>query len=248
MTEKQDLSAQFANIGSATVSDALDKLAIPGQLPDTIKPLTHYKTPTVGPAYTVRYVPASDPPGTTGDFIDDVAAGDVVVIDNDGRTDCTVWGDIMTQYAGLRGIAATVIHGACRDVDRALSDGYPVFSAGRYMRTGKDRVQVAETGGVVAVGGVRVDHGDIVVADGDGVVVVPRGRARDVLDVARAIEKSEQAIRDMIVDGLTSLAEARARLNYHSLQRRRERTTTATTATTTTTTTTSEEEKMEDRA
>ena len=86
--------------------------------------------------------PASVPPGTVGDFIDDVAAGDVVVIDNGGRTDCTVWGDIMTQYAGAHRFAATVIDGVCRDVNKALGDGYPLFSRGRFMRTGKDRVQV----------------------------------------------------------------------------------------------------------
>ncbi|RDA93061.1 hypothetical protein CP533_0682 [Ophiocordyceps camponoti-saundersi (nom. inval.)] len=216
--QDQELSSLFTGIGSSTVSDALDKLAIPSQLLN-IKPLKHYSKPTIGPAYTVRYEPASDPPGTVGDFIDDVAAGDVVLIDNDGRTDCTVWGDIMTQYAGLRGIAATVIHGACRDVDRAFADGYPIFSVGRSMRTGKDRVQVVETGGVVGVAGVRVNHRDIVVADGDGVVVVPRDRAYDVLEVARGIEKSEQRIRDMIVDGV-SLTEARAKLDYYLLQRR----------------------------
>ena len=65
-------------------------------------------------------------------------ARDVVVIDNDGRTDCTVWGDIMTQYAGLRDFAGTVIDGVCRDVNKALDDGYPLFTAGRFMRTGKD--------------------------------------------------------------------------------------------------------------
>lgn len=64
-------------------------------------PLTNYKV-TVGAAFTVRYVPASSPPGSVGDFIDNVAVGDVVVIDSGGRTDCTVWSDIMTQYAGLR--------------------------------------------------------------------------------------------------------------------------------------------------
>ncbi len=60
------------------------------------------------------------------------------------------WGDIMTQYAGLRGIAGTVIDGVCRDVMRTLGDGYPLFTAGRFMRTGKDRVQVNAAGGTVA--------------------------------------------------------------------------------------------------
>lgn len=79
----------------------------------------------------MNYVPASDPPGGVGDVIDDVAVGDVVVIDNSGRTSCTVWGDIMTQYAGMHGIAGTVIDGVCRNVNRAINDEYPVFSAGR---------------------------------------------------------------------------------------------------------------------
>jgi len=65
-----------------------------------------------------------------GDFIDDVAESDIIAIDNDRRTDCTVWGDIMTQYAGLRRITATVIDGVCRDVAKALGDGYPLFTRG----------------------------------------------------------------------------------------------------------------------
>ncbi|KAJ5633232.1 hypothetical protein N7490_009571 [Penicillium lividum] len=139
--EDQEFSALFANSDTPGVSDALDKLGIPGQA-FNIMPLANYKKTTVGPAFTVRYVPASNPPGSVGDFIDDVAIGDVVVIDNGGRTDCTVWGDIMTQYARLRGIAGTVIDGVCRDVNRAIDDEYPIFTAGRWMRTGKDRVQV----------------------------------------------------------------------------------------------------------
>ncbi|KAJ4253446.1 hypothetical protein NW762_010604 [Fusarium torreyae] len=216
--EDQELVALFAESDTPGVSDALDKLGIPGQA-FNIMPLTNYSKPTVGPAFTVRYVPASDPPGSVGDFIDDVAAGDFVVIDNGGRTDCTVWGDIMTQYAGLRGIAGTVIDGVCRDVDRAISDDYPIFTAGRWMRTGKDRIQVGGVNESIGVGNVRVNPRDIVVADANGVVIVPRDRAREVAVLSRNIEKSEQGIRDMISKGLT-LSEARQKLGYHTLQRK----------------------------
>ena len=139
--EDQALVALFQGLDTPGVSDAMDKLGLHGQALG-IMPLADYTRAVVGPAFTVKYVPASDPPGTVGDFIDEVAPGDVVVIDNDGRTDCTVWGDILTQYAGQRGIAATVIDGVCRDVGKALGDGYPMFSAGRFMRTGKDRAAV----------------------------------------------------------------------------------------------------------
>jgi regulator of RNase E activity RraA len=196
----------------------MDKLGIPGQCWG-LAPLDNYRGTVVGPAFTVRYVSCGQPAGAVGDFIDEVAAGDVVVIDNGGRTDCTVWGDIMTQYAGLRGIAATVIDGVCRDVAKALGDGYPLFTRGRYMRTGKDRVEVAEVNGPVSIGTARVVARDIVVADASGVVVVPRARAHEVADVAHRIEAAESRIRGLIATGMT-LAEARAQTGYHQLQTR----------------------------
>jgi regulator of RNase E activity RraA len=216
--EDQDLVALFRGLDTAAVSDALDKLGLPGQCLG-IAPLENYATPIVGPAFTVKYMPASTPPGTVGDFIDDVADGDIVVIDNDGRTDCTVWGDIMTQYAGLHRIAGTVIDGVCRDVSRALKDGYPLFTRGRFMRTGKDRVQVEAVNGTVSIGAARVLSRDLVIADANGEVAVPRARAAEVAEVAAQIERVEGAIRAHIAEGKT-LRVAREALGYHLLQRK----------------------------
>ncbi|MDC7699445.1 RraA family protein [Vogesella indigofera] len=214
----RELVALFAGLDSAGVSDAMDKLGLAGQCLG-IMPLDNYRQVVVGPAFTVKYVAASSPAGSVGDFIDEVAAGDVVVIDNDGRTDCTVWGDIMTQYAGLRQIAGTVIDGVCRDVNKVLDDGYPMFSRGRFMRTGKDRVQVEAVGGTVSIGTARVAARDIVVADANGVVVVPRERAAEVAALAQQIETVEAAIRQQLAQG-SPLAAARAALGYHTLQRK----------------------------
>lgn len=216
--EDKELVALFEGLDTPGVSDALDKLGLPGQCLG-MAPLDNYSKVIVGPAFTVQYVSASVPPGTVGDFIEDVAPGDVVVIDNGGRTDCTVWGDIMTQYAGTRQIAATVIDGVCRDVNKALGDGYPIFSKGRFMRTGKDRVQVQSVNQPVSISAARVCARDIVVADANGVVVVPRARAAEVAACARQIESVEADIRALIAQGKT-LKEARAALGYHSLQRK----------------------------
>ncbi|MCY1389241.1 4-hydroxy-4-methyl-2-oxoglutarate aldolase [compost metagenome] len=216
--EDQALVALFEGLDTPGVSDALDKLGLPGQCLG-VAPLDNYSKVIVGPAFTVQYVSASVPPGTVGDFIEDVLPGDVVVIDNGGRTDCTVWGDIMTQYAGSRQIAATVIDGVCRDVNKALGDGYPVFSKGRFMRTGKDRVQVQSVNQPVSVGTARVCARDIVVADANGVVIVPRARAAEVAACARQIESVEADIRALIAQGKT-LKQARAALGYHHLQRK----------------------------
>jgi len=214
----QQLVALFEGLDTPGVSDAMDKLGIAGQCLG-IAPLDNYPGTVVGPAFTVQYVPASMPPGSVGDFIEDVLPGDVVVIANAGRTDCTVWGDIMTQYAGSRGIAATVIDGVCRDVSKALGDSYPLFTRGRYMRTGKDRVQVLAVNQPVAISGARVCARDIVVADANGVLVVPRARAEEVARTARQIEAVESQIRAQIEAGKT-LRQARESLGYHTLQRK----------------------------
>ena len=216
--EDEELVGLFEGLDTPGVSDAMDKLGLPGHC-FGIAPLDDYTKTVVGPAFTVKYASASTPPGTVGDFVDDVAEGDFVVIDNGGRSDCTVWGDIMTQYAGARGFAGTLIDGVCRDVAKALGDGYPMFTRGRFMRTGKDRVQVEALNVPVSIGQARVAPRDIVVADANGAVVVPRGRAREVAELARRIEGVENQIRQAIERGQT-LKEARASLGYHDLQRR----------------------------
>lgn len=216
--DDQKLCALFEGLDTPGVSDAMDRLGLPGQC-FGIAPLTNYTRVIVGPAFTVKYVPASTPAGSVGDFLDDVMPGDVVVIDNGGRTDCTVWGDIMTLYAGQRKIAATVIDGVCRDVNKAIADDYPLFTKGRFMRTGKDRVQVDGINVAVSIGQTRVCARDIVVADANGVVVVPRDRAVEVADAARKIEAAEDRIRNELTQGKT-LQQARAALGYHTLQRK----------------------------
>lgn len=204
---------------TATISDALDKLGRPGSLAG-ISPLFN-DARLCGRAFTVRYVSAGSPPGTVGDYLDDVESGQVVVLDNAGRTDATVWGDILTAMAGNRKVAGTVIDGVCRDVERALGEGYPIFSKGRFMRTGKDRVEVAEVGGPITVGGVKVRPGDLMIGDADGVVVVAREIEDDVLEICNGIAARESAILTDVLSGV-GIAEARKRHGYHLLQRHEE--------------------------
>ena len=206
-----------AKLDTATLSDALDKLGIAGQCLG-IKPLDH-RFRLAGRAFTLAYAPVGHPLGTVGDFIDDVPEGDVVVIDNGGREDATVWGDILTFTANKRGLGGTVIDGACRDTHLALDLGYPMFSRSYSMRTGKDRVQLDATQVIVTIGDVRVSPGDIVRGDSDGVIIIPGDREAEVLDAAETIDGAEMRIRDAIAGGLR-LDEARKQQHYHLLQRR----------------------------
>jgi 4-hydroxy-4-methyl-2-oxoglutarate aldolase len=214
------IEAAWASLSAAEVSDALDRLGVEGQLHGlgSLVGSTH----TCGRAFTVTYGSATRPPGTVGDFLDDVAPGQVVVIDNRGRTDCTVWGGILTRLATERGVAGTVIDGVARDTISAHELAYPLFAHGRYMRTGKDRVQVEAVQTSVTICDVRVSPGDVVLGDRDGVVVVPRAYESDVLRVALEINDIERRISELLTQGAT-LADARAATSYHLLQRKPEK-------------------------
>ncbi|MGC7406365.1 RraA family protein [Pandoraea pneumonica] len=219
MNQPQDTNvARAAALDTATLSDALDRLGIAGQCHQVKARDSHFRM--AGRAYTLQYGPASTPPGTVGDYIDDIAPGTVLVLDNGGREDCTVWGDILTEIAHRRGIAGTVIDGICRDVSLALELGYPIFSRGNWMRTGKDRVQVEAVGVPVNIGNARVNPGDIMRGDADGVIVIPRAHEAAVLDAAEAIDAAERHIREAVRGG-KRLDDARKDLGYHQLQTRK---------------------------
>jgi 4-hydroxy-4-methyl-2-oxoglutarate aldolase len=209
--------ARAARLDTATLSDALDRLGIVGQC-SKIKPCDPGFR-MAGRAFTILYGPAGSPPGTVGDFIDDVAPGSVIVLDNGGREDATVWGDILTEIAHRRGIAGTVIDGINRDKHLCLTLGYPVFSRESWMRTGKDRVQVEAIGGPVSIGGARVAPGDILKGDSDGVIVIPMAHEAAVLDAAETIHDAEERIRAAARTGMR-LDEARKQNKYHQLQTR----------------------------
>ncbi|MBO31760.1 MAG: diguanylate cyclase [Rhodospirillaceae bacterium] len=204
-------------LSTSTVSDALDRLGIAGQCLG-IKPMD-VKFRLCGRAYTMRTVPAAVVPGSVGDYIDDVPAGSVVVIDNGGRQDKTVWGDILTFLADKMGVAGTVIDGNCRDIHRCIEINYPVFSRGWSMRTGKDRVQLDQINIPVSIGDARVEPGDIMLGDADGVLVIPKEHEDKIISLAQEIDEAEEAILEAIASGLR-LDEAREKFKYHQLQKR----------------------------
>ena len=218
ITSTEDINVRrAAQQDTATLSDALDRLGIAGQC-HRLSPCDRASRMT-GRAFTILYGPAANPPGTVGDYIDDVPSGSVIVLDNGGREDATVWGDILTEIAHRRGIAGTVIDGINRDVALCLELKYPIYSRGSWMRTGKDRVQVEGTNVPVNIGDARVRPGDLLRGDADGVVVIPREHESRVLETAEEIATAEEHIRETTRGGLR-LDEARRQFRYHQLQTR----------------------------
>lgn len=154
----------------------------------------------VGTAVTVKTLAADL--AAAFKAIDVCQAGDIVVIDSHGSANTAFWGENMTISALNRGVIAAVIDGACRDVEEIRKIRFPVICKGVVPNVGA----VAGYGDVnvlIQCAGVAVAPGDIVVVDGNGVVVVPMAEAAVILQKARRLLETEHLIQEKIKAGAT---------------------------------------------
>jgi regulator of RNase E activity RraA len=201
----------FKSTTVASVCDAIDQVTGQrGSMHHDMRPL--FKAKVVGPAVTAlirRSIKASGLAGPNYFLmaIDEADPGSVVVIVVEEGLDISGIGGLMATACEARALAGAVIDGAARDVDEIEQLGFPVFcrsitpatSVGRYVSVGKNTpVQCA---------GVTVNPGDIIVGGTDGVVVVPREKAAEVLEIAQKIDEKERKMVPMIKE-LKSIMKA----------------------------------------
>lgn len=154
----------------------------------------------VGTAVTVKTLAADL--AAVFKAIDVCQPGDMVVIDSHGSINTAFWGENITMSALNRGVIAAVIDGACRDVEEIRKIKFPVICKGIVPNVGA----VAGYGDVnvsIQCAGVAVSPGDIVVIDGNGVVVVPKVEAAGILQKTRKLLKTEHLLQEKIKAGAT---------------------------------------------
>lgn len=201
--ENQELLKIYEPLRVADVRDGMDWMGYHhyGTMDHEIRPL--YRTKIVGIARTVRYIPYGGPdPEVTGDdytkwsadyyknvcsvqpWINDVEDGDIMVMDVSG-VDVGNMGSENALGAKIKGVRGFVTNGGgIRDTDEVIMQEIPVWSYFVSQKMNQTRGRYLEKDIPVAIGGVTVCPGDVVVADGDGVIVVPRKIARDVAKYA----------------------------------------------------------------
>lgn len=189
------------------IVDVLDQLGRRHQLlPAGIRPLRDDMV-LVGRAMPVLigdvFGPQKKAFGRLTEALDQLQPGDVYLA-RGGRLDCAAWGELLTVTAKVRGAVGAVIDGFHRDTPRVLGEEWPVFSRGGYAHDAGVRAAVLDYRVPVEIEGVLVSPGDLVVADVDGVIVVPRELEDEVL--GRALDKasSENVVRDAIANGMSS--------------------------------------------
>jgi 4-hydroxy-4-methyl-2-oxoglutarate aldolase len=186
-------------VGSYATTQLSDALGRTGAMHARLRPVgTNARM--AGSAVTVRLYANDNLMCHVGVML--AQAGDVLVIDANGYVEAGVWGEMLTRAALARGIAGVVIDGAARDSASITELGFPVFAAAIVPR-GTHKTHADDANVAISCGGLVVEPGDIVVTDEDGIVVVPRAAAPEVVERARQIEHREQSWRRMLAEGKT---------------------------------------------
>lgn len=218
-----DLVPEYLRLSTPNVSDALDRLAIKGA-PHGILPLWPGCKKIVGPAATMKLVDVGkglkSPSPAMGSLEAVKAAkpGDVLVIDHGGRMDVNSYGGIVGFTTHHRGLLGCVIDGVTRDVDEYRELGLSVYARGVIQQSIRNRCAFAGHGIEVKLAGITVRPGDLIMADDNGVLVIPQERAAEVLEIAREYKAIEERIVEAIRNGEDPV-EAHERVSYDKLTR-----------------------------
>ena len=190
------LVARLRRLDSCAVSDACDRLGLADRVVTGLAPLTG-PAQVAGRVVTVQLGPWSG--GGAARHLcaaatDAATPADVLVVAHSGRTDCAGWGGNLSRAARARGVAATIVDGAARDIDESRSVGYPVFATAATPRTARGRTEETAWDVPVVIGGVAVAPGDYLVADSTGVVFLPAAQVASIVEAAEAIAAKEAAM------------------------------------------------------
>jgi 4-hydroxy-4-methyl-2-oxoglutarate aldolase len=195
--------ARLRRLDSCAVSDALDRCGIDGRVLDG--PVRRSGVGIVaGRAMTVLLGPPrpdAPPRHLATDAIEASTADSLLIVAHQARSDCSGWGGNLARAALAQGIAGTIVDGAARDIDEAAMIGYSVYSTSTTPRTARGRTAEHAWGTAVDVCGVRVEPGDLVIADGTGIVTIPADRADEVLAAAEHIAAQEASMAAAIAAG-----------------------------------------------
>ncbi len=193
---------RLRQIDTCAVSDALDALGLKGTVIG-IKPISVLRRVS-GRVQTVKLDHASENVPKVhlcSAAVDAAESGDVIVVENHAREDAAGWGGILSTAAAHKGLSATIVDGPVRDADESRDVDYPVFARSAIPFTARGRIAEHAWNIPVDIGGVTVNPGDLVLADGSGVVFVDQNREEDIVAKAEEIAAKEAAMAAAVRKG-----------------------------------------------
>ncbi len=184
----------YRELPVATVSDAMGRMFAGGA---KLRP-AHNGGKLCGPAFTVRVRPGDNL--LLHKALDTAEAGDVILVDGGGETSNALLGEMMSAYAAQRGLAGVVIWGAVRDSAEIAASNFPVFAAGVTHR-GPFKSGPGEINAQIAIDGMVITPGDLVIGDADGLICVPFDNVEAVHKAAHKKHMAETRQLEMIREG-----------------------------------------------
>jgi len=200
---KKAVVKKFEKYSTCNISDALDRLNLKSGIWGIRSFYDCEKI--VGTALTMRLTAEGMTKNKShigADVIELGSEGDIIVIDNAGRLDQNCWGGILSVAAIQKGIEGVIIDGAFRDVDEVKELDYPIYARGVIPRTARGRFIQESYNKIIQCGGVQVRPGDVIMADENGVVVVPKEKVEEVLEVAKELLQKEKYIMNQLKKGV----------------------------------------------
>jgi regulator of RNase E activity RraA len=203
--DPHDFDRLRRSLYTAVVADVLDALGLRGQVPSAeLRCVSGHET-LVGRAKTTLWeeIDEADPRPYELELraVDECRPGEVIVAAAGGSLRSGVWGELLSTAARNRGCAGALVDGAVRDTAKMHQMGFTVFARATSPLDSRDRQRVTAVDVSVKIGGVRIDAGDLVFADADGIVVVPRAVETEVLEKAWEKVTAENRVRDEIRAG-----------------------------------------------
>lgn len=200
-----DLKQVEGKLSSSIMSDVLDGMGIRGQSMGTAIRPVHDDMVIVGYAATMLMVDQYDYEKDTFSLqfqaIDSLKEDEVMMVSAQGSERAALWGELLSTAARYRGAKGTIIEGVARDIKLIREMNYPVFAMGVNPISSKGRIIAVDYACPVEICGVMVYPGDLVVADIDGVVVVPKDVAEKAVENALDIATRETRTRDELKEG-----------------------------------------------
>ena len=194
------------SLTSAVVCDALDALGYPHQSPRVQLPSLTVPQTLVGRCKTTLWADMAHADAKPYELelraVDACLPDDVLIAAAAGSTRSGIWGELLTTAARNQGCVGAIIDGMVRDVAKMRAMQFPVYARGACVYDSKDRQRVIDLDVSVEIAGVRFCPGDLVIADEDGIVVVPR--AVEEMAIRNAWDKvhAENEVRDAIKAGM----------------------------------------------
>lgn len=193
-------------VRSTMISDSLDVIGVRNNAMNVRVSALRPEMRAVGLAATVQFIPDSeydqvDPYGDGIDFLDTLKPGEVAVVATGGEALSAFWGELFSAAAKGRGGTGVVADGPLRDTEQIVNLGFPAFGYGTRPYDYKGRMRIISIRKPVVCGGVEVNSGDGVIADADGVVVVPAQHLARVTELANARAATEKSVLKDLLAG-----------------------------------------------